>query len=504
MASAADNRAESLAAARRALRGGDAVGALRLADGLLGAGADAAAYEVKGLAQAGLARFRAAIATFSAGIEASGDPIAQARMLTHRARAAKPLGRTDESLADLARAGEILPDATPIIATRAELLQFLGQAGEARSVLAEAFGRGLDDLNLALASARLVEPDEDPAGDIDRLGRHLEAPGQSADTLAAGLAVLGDLLDQAGRIDEAFAAYRRANRLEAGDYDPDAVTALVDGLIAAWTPAAMKSVKRTPSESELPVLIVGMPRSGTSLVEQILACHRDIAGGGEMDDLARCCGKHLGASAHGFCATVDRPAKARAKSLAAAGDQYLDALHGRAGDGASRVTDKQPFNLFLLGALGLMLPRARVIWCRREPLDVALSCYRRRFSRKHAWSYDLENIARLWADQDRLMLHWQRVLTDGGVGMDMLELPYERLVADLEGTTRGALEFLGLDWSSECLRFHESGRVTRTLSNDQVRRPIFTSSVGRADGYAEYLRSAQTVVAKHTQQDTKH
>jgi hypothetical protein len=234
------------------------------------------------------------------------------------------------------------------------------------------------------------------------------------------------------------------------------------------------------------IFIVGMLRSGTSLAEQILSRHPAVHAGGELPCLAR---------------TLRRPTEPRvgsqwAERLAAAtpteweqlGRAYLaDAARTASLDpgpsGATvRLTDKQPTNYLYLGAIARILPGARIVHCTRDPLDTAVSCFFQNFGPGHAWSTELPWIAELYRAYRSQMAWWTEQ-----AGIDVVELSYERVVDDVEGAVRRLLDALDLPFHPDCLTFHESRRDARTASVDQVRRPIYRSSVGRSERYRPWL-----------------
>ena len=167
--------------------------------------------------------------------------------------------------------------------------------------------------------------------------------------------------------------------------------------------------------------------------------------------------------------------------LTAAAEAYLHSLSARA-EGAIRATDKMPYNFLNLGLIALLFPKAKVIHCRRDPLDSCLSCYFQDFARGNLQTFDLRNVGLYYRQYQRLMDHWRDVLD-----LTILDVSYESHVEDPEGTCRGILDFLGLDWDPACLQFHESKRHVRTASRDQVTKPIYRSSVARWKNYESHL-----------------
>lgn len=319
------------------------------------------------------------------------------------------------------------------------------------------------------------------------LGRDL-SDGDRADLQFA----VGDFLDAMGEYDEAFENYRGANHIKAKDYDPEGDALFFDSLIEFFTPERMARLPRSGNESEEPVFIVGMPRSGTSLVEQILASHPQVFGAGELDDIGR-----IAREMYQILDTGSSfPRNLRfitPEDLDHLADNYLNYLSMLKGDPERsylRTTDKMPSNFMYLGLIEMMYPRARVIHCRRNPMDTGLSCYVHNFSeRALAFSYDLEHIGLFYRQYERLMNHWSKI-----IDLPVLELQYEELISDPEAVIRNMIEFLGLEWDDDCLRFHESRRPVDTASRHQANRPIYDTSVDRSEHYADHLKTLRRVL----------
>jgi hypothetical protein len=298
----------------------------------------------------------------------------------------------------------------------------------------------------------------------------------------AGFA-LGKALDESGRYDEAFAHYAEANslvkrfRASVGDrYDPRAVHRLNDQMFEVFTPNYFEQRRGWGEPSELPVFIVGMPRSGTTLVQQIAASHSLVHGAGELGDIADIAKTFGGSDVRSAALGWDRDS---VKAVAQRHIQRLQALRGN----APRVIDKAPSNVHHLGLIALLFPSARVIFCRRDARDTCLSCYFQWFARGNTFSFDLAHCGHEYLATDRLMNHWRRTLP-----LAMLDVQYEELVADLEGRSRRLLDFLSLPWEPACLEFHRTETTILTSSSWQVRQPIYQSSVGRWRHYERHLR----------------
>jgi tetratricopeptide (TPR) repeat protein len=319
------------------------------------------------------------------------------------------------------------------------------------------------------------------AADMEQLVSALERPDTSVnDQITAGFA-LGRLLDSAGRFDEAFSRYAVANTLvrqtwpPTGDrFDAEVFARRVDKLIETCRPELLTSAAGIGNISELPVFIVGMPRSGTTLVEQICASHSRVFGAGELNDIGRLAMElthEMG----------DASTKAHVKRRRAA-DGHILRLH-RLGQGAVRVVNKMPDNVLYVGLIAWLFPRARIIYCSRDARDISLSCYFQLFDDgAQFFSYDLADCGRRCRKVQRLAAHWLTLLP-----LHMIELNYETLVANLEGESRRLIEFLGLDWEPACLDFHRTERTVATVSHWQVRQPIYSNSVGRWRNYEKHL-----------------
>jgi hypothetical protein len=303
------------------------------------------------------------------------------------------------------------------------------------------------------------------------------------DQVTAGFA-LGHLLDRDARYDEALARYAAANELfrrtqaEAGRrFDRTALTSQVDALIAGGTRIRLHEAASGGCPSDLPVFIVGMPRSGTSLVEQIVASHPKVYGAGELRDIGRI-GADLGLTGP-MLPGMNAWDATRARALAQAHLARLQQLGG----GAVRVTDKLPDNVFALGLVAAMFPGARIILCQRDPRDVCLSAFFTLFSQGNLFSYDLADCVFRWRETDRLMSHWSQELP-----LAIHSVQYEMLIEHFVPESQRLIQFLGLDWDPACLAFHETKRPVLTASTWQVRQPLYGGSVGRWRHYAAAFR----------------
>ena len=275
---------------------------------------------------------------------------------------------------------------------------------------------------------------------------------------------LGKMYDDCGNYAAAFENFTAANRLKGGGFDRDRHAKAIEAMIASDTAGAIRDSGDAGNFSKTPVFVLGMPRSGTSLVEQIIASHSDAFGVAEMNEIAEFAATHPGAD--------------DARDFA---PRYLNRLAGISG-GARRVVDKAPWNYLYIGLIATVFPRARIIHCVRDPLDTCLSCYFQNFTSGHDYTADFGDLGFVYRAYQRLMAHWQSVSRS-----PILEVRYEDLVARQEETSRALIAFCGLEWDPDCLGFHNTVRAVNTASSWQVRRPLYASSTERWRNYADYL-----------------
>jgi tetratricopeptide (TPR) repeat protein len=291
---------------------------------------------------------------------------------------------------------------------------------------------------------------------------------------------LGHVFDRQGDYDRAFRHFRAANEARRAEraaqhrrYDAEAQTRQVDQLIEAF-PAREFAGRRTPAAPDRrSIFIVGMPRSGTTLVEQILSAHSEVAAGGELLEMA--------AIAAGLTGGPAAPSKLAQAELDALAERYRAVLR-RIDPDAARVTDKLPQNFLNLGLVAWLFPEASVVHCRRDPLDTCLSCYFQHFAQGNAFADDLADLGAFYRDYRRLMDHWRDVLP-----LRLVEVDYESLVRSPEAQIRRLLEGLDLGWQATCLDFAGSRDPVLTASQWQVRQPISTRPIERWRRYREHL-----------------
>jgi tetratricopeptide (TPR) repeat protein len=287
---------------------------------------------------------------------------------------------------------------------------------------------------------------------------------------------LGKAFLDIGDSAEAFRHYDEGNRLKRKSfpYDADANERWTASVAEVFSRALLSERTNAGARSSLPVFVVGMPRSGTTLIEQILASHPMVFGAGELRTL-----HGLSEGIAGFPASVASLSDAELKVI---GEAYL-ARVGLLAAGKRHVVDKMPSNFQLCGLIRLVLPEAKIIHSRRDPVDTCLSCYTKLFAGEQAFTYDQTELGRFHRSYSALMAHWRSVLP----ASHFLEVDYEQVVDDLTGEARRMLDFLKLPWDERVLKFHETERPVRTASVNQVREPIYRTSAGRWRKHAAQL-----------------
>lgn len=363
-------------------------------------------------------------------------------------------------------------DAHSMLATALlELGQFADSAAEADLALA------LNPMQVAawhhlIQAKKLTEADRPVIARIEWI---LKEEGLGSDARARLHLALGKAYDDLSEYDKAIRHFDEGNRLHFRRDAPYVAAKhreTVDQIIATFGGEFFSRNAAFSSDSELPVLILGMPRSGTTLVEQILSSHPDIAAG---DELA-----FWGERARNFA--MDSSGRINPDWAKSTARDYL-ALLAKISPSARRVTDKRPQNFAVIALVHAIFPRARIIHCTRHPVDTCLSIYFQNFAQKMEFAYDRSDLAAYYRQYQRLMAHWRSVLPADR----FVEIPYEELVADREPWTRRMIEFCGLQWDDACLHSDRNTRPVRTASVWQARQPVYQTSVARWRNYEPWL-----------------
>jgi tetratricopeptide (TPR) repeat protein len=467
----------------------------------------------RGLALRFMKRSAESETAFRSAIEMAPDELAA---ITPLAAILQESGRLEEATTLYRQSAELKPDDDRLVAAVGTALELSGdvsgalvqyrRAAELNPASAELpfrcgcclrdIGR-FDEAEAALRAALVLDPDYGPAHlALARLGRIENSP-ETRRRLSRGISdrtrppreraqagfAYGELLERASEFDGAFLRYAEANAIQArwrasiGEiFNRQELDETVDDIEGRRAAEFAHDVKEWGFETELPVFVVGPARSGTTLVEQICASHSKVVGAGELRSITTAAQVIVDRNQGRERIADWDPQVARSEA-----EKHAAWLERKAA-GASRVIDKSPFNLMRLGFIAGMFPKARVIRCRRDPRDVAVSNHTMFFATGNLWSTDLRDCGHLIRQLDRLGDIWARTLD-----LSILEIVYEDLVSDLDRNVRRIIDFLGLDWEPECLRFHESDRQVRTPSSWQVRQPINSKSVGRWKRFEGHL-----------------
>ncbi len=380
--------------------------------------------------------------------------------------------RHDEALTHFDRALALKPDLAEAHHGRGVALNTLGRLDAARAALETAveLAPRRAEFYGALAQSKRLDDGDKHRVLLDGLARDIESLSES-EQIELHFA-LGKVHANLGRYQRSFRHLAAGNALKRRRviYDEPAALAGLAQMQAWFSGDVMRARVGLGDPSLTPVFIVGMPRSGSTLVEQILASHPEAHGGGERGDFAVAVGG------------VERSGDLDAAALRRIAGRYLDRARALAPD-AARITDKMPGNFRFAGLIHLALPNARIIHTVRDPVDTCLSCYSMLFGGDLPFTYDLAELGRYYRAYTALMAHWRGVLPEGV----MLDVQYEDLVGDFEAQARRIIAHCGLDWDDACLNFHETQRPVWTASAVQVRRPLYQSSVGRWLAYKDEL-----------------
>jgi tetratricopeptide (TPR) repeat protein len=320
--------------------------------------------------------------------------------------------------------------------------------------------------------------------------KHLSNPNLDAPSRHFLCEQAAKAFEKLGQYDKAFAAFSTGNALKAAPFDPDEYVAKCDELIAIYSAANLAKLPRSRLRSDVPIFIASMPRSGSTLVEQIIHAHPKAFGAGEitqMHEIALGLPRLL-ESMQPYPACLGDFKQTNADALA---KSYLDDLR-ELDARAARIVNKHLENYKHLGLIELLLPGARVVHVKRDPLDNCFSCYMAQISTQaYPWVSDLRHLAVAYKEYERIMAHWHQVLS-----IPILDVQYEDLVEDTETWIRRIIDFCGLPWDDACLRYYEADRSVMTLSYDQVRQPIYKSAVKRHEKYDEFLGPLKEELAR--------
>ena len=426
-----------------------------------------------GGALAHIERNEEAIASYRKALELRPDSAATHWLLGGALEAA---GRSEEAIAAHRHALSIEPEFAGAHNALGFSLVSLGRLAEGRLAVERAIelapATGHFHRNLAMTK-RFSEGDPQIEA-MEELARDA-LPLDSEHRMELHFA-LGKAYADLHRQEDALRHLIEANAIKRGKikYEEADTLAQFDRIKEVMTGELMQRKSGAGVRSDLPIFILGMPRTGTTLIEQILASHPAVFGAGELGNFSRIVSSYCNTSGKQVLYTEIVPGMP-GEQLDEVGARYLESVRALSPD-APRITDKMPANFRFAGLIHLALPGARIIHARRDPLATCLSCFERHFAKDHQpFSYDLAELGRYYRAYEDLMAHWRDVLPAGA----MLDVQYEDVVQDLESQARSILEYCGLDWDPRCLAFHRTERPVHTASVVQVREPIYRSSLGR-------------------------
>ena len=393
-------------------------------------------------------------------------------------------GIVDEAETCLRLATDLEPDFEPALSLLGTVLLQLGRFEEAADCLDRTIS--LEPLHaqpyIELIGCRKTKPEHTPL--LETMAALIHSPAQSNEARRNLHYALGKAYDDLGDYRRAMRHYDEANgmmamQLSSRRLDRNAHTASFNRMIGTFSEAFLAQRKGLGFDSEMPILIVGMIRSGTTLIEQIISSHPDVAAGGELMLLQQRYQRVI----------MPPPGSSPPVEAAKLATDYLDLL-ASVGKGKPRVTDKMPHNFLLLGLVHIMFPNALLIHCRRHPVDTCLSIYTTPFPQPLNFAHNQEDIVFFYKEYLRVMEHWRRVLPANR----FLEVDYEELVMNQEAITRKMVEFCGLEWNDSCLRHEQNEGAIRTPSWWQARQPVYRSSVNRWRNYEPWLGSIRELL----------
>lgn len=400
------------------------------------------------------------------------------------------LGQLDEAFDCCEQILKITPQHEKAMSLAASVYEKKGDAKLAYRYLAPLLEKEFPGLNAVLSFASISSALKLVDKAIEYLEQYLQNNSNVSLRNQSRLHfALGKAYDSQKNYEPAFKNYHTANKSKRAIFDIRNTREEVDAQVNVFSFRFSDHLAKSSIHSSRPIFIVGMPRSGTSLVEQILASHPQVAGAGELSDIS-----NLAASMpqidglknlYPQCLTqID------SKQLDSMAQVYLNRLSD-VDDKTLHVTDKMPGNYMHLGLIQLLFPDARIIHCIRDPLDTCLSCYFQDFSQNHPWIYNLQDTGRMHLEYQRLMQHWKNVLN-----IPILDVCYEELVDNQEEISRKIISFCKLEWDESCLQFHKNERFIWTASYQQVRQPMYKKSVARWKNYEQHIEPLKKILGK--------
>ena len=440
------------------------------------------------LSRAQLERLDLPAARKSIGRAAELNP-RSANVQVHVANVCARAGEHADAILAFRQALELNPGSTAACLGLGNTLKTIGRQAEAIEAYRHAtqLRPDLSEAWWSLSNLKTFSFDD---ADVEAMQRQLKSPGLTDEARAQFSFALGKALEDRGEYAHAFEQYDRGNRTrrKLESYDPVQTEVINERIRTVFDKELLARHAGSGDPDPAPIFIVGLPRSGSTLIEQILASHSQVDATHELPEVGRLI-LRINRENGNKLTYPEAVREFDGAAWAGLGRAYTDATR-QYRQGAPHFLDKNPNNVASIGLVSLALPNARFINARRHPLDTCLSCYKQLFARGQPFTYDLVEIGEYYLEYDRMMAHWQDVLPGR-----VLDVQYEDVVADLESQVRRMLVFCGLSWEDACLRFHETERAIRTASSEQVRRPIYDSSIGIWRHYERELAPLIDVLA---------
>jgi len=398
-------------------------------------------------------------------------------------------GIQDKAIEYFKQYREKVPEDDSAAASMAEIHERDGKFDEAMTVLKPAIDSGNPSAKVILAYATLAKHFKFIDEAIEMLLSIDDENTLKADVVEKYY-ILGKLSESKKQPDTTFSYYKSANDLDEESYDLEKDKKLFDATKIYFTKEKIQSLPRSEVDSTLPIFIVGMPRSGTSLAEQVLSSHPDVYGAGELDKIETLISK-LRMEIDPLNNQHKNFDKMTQEQVNAASQSHIGTLQAMSPE-SKYIVDKMPHNFLGLAEINLMFPKATVIHCKRSPVDTCLSIYFQHFNKNHAYSNSLKYLGQYYNLYADLMEHWKQVLD-----INLVELEYEKVIANPEEEMRNLLKNCGISWNPACLKFHENKRTVMTPSYDQVRQPIYTSSVAKWKKFEPHIGDLLENLGKH-------
>jgi len=382
-----------------------------------------------------------------------------------------------DALRSYDKALKLNPSHQGVIAGKANTFLRLNEPKKAIQLVGPFVKNGNEDVGISIVFAKALLESGNPIDASEVLIKHLPAKNESVETRRTLYFTLGKAMEKAGEYKSAFEAYEEGNKLSASGFDLDALVQKHDEIMSVFPADSFSSIPTSTLDTSSRVFIVGMLRSGSTLTEQIIDAHSNGQGLGELETLPRILNEE-------DLTTLD------VDKLNTIAKRYLDETQNKLG--ASVFVDKQLGNYQNIGYIKQLFPNAKVIHCTRNPMSMGLSCFAQKLPPfTNPWASTLHSIGHFYNEYMRLMRHWESVL-----GKDILQVSYENLVSNQETTTRKILDFCNLEFEEKCLDFWKTGRTVLTLSQDQVRKPMYDSSLARHKNFGDVLNPLSDALGK--------